>query len=517
MNCPVLSALSGLSAIQGRIVIGCSGGRDSLSLAFGCYLLYQAGKLPTLPTLIHINHGIQPANDDWANFVRAWADEHGFDCQVVALGLGRANESQARQARYHAMSGLINNDDVLLTAHHQDDQAETVLMRLINGAGVQGLAGMRAWQTLQMGDKTLTIHRPLLGVSRADITAFAHAHELSYVDDPTNETSDNARSFIRNDILPRLATLNPKVADNIAKTATLMDETHTLLHETVLECFGGMLIATSHTPFVSMLDVAKLTALSRPMQSAVVRYWLQGNEPLPPNAQITSDIIALAHRTDTDHQTEIFWRTGGGFFICRYQNRLYRYHHELFLLLNAKTDDTPIVPQGEWVILKALPKPINHTVRPELVEGQHHRGLTGSPRTVLFDESLVLAWHYHQVWQELFFDKQVSIRPIGKTSVRVAVLYQDKTGQTLQGFDKLSGKKLYQKLHIPTWYRQNLWGVSVDGELVLMIGVDRWWVLQSGWFDRLWAMRQVLGQSLCVVRERGTKTDECFAQMGELG
>lgn len=492
MSCPVLSALSGLSAIQGRIVIGCSGGRDSLSLAFGCYLLYQAGKLPTLPTLIHINHGIQPANDDWANFVRAWADEHGFECHVVALGLGRANESQARQARYHAMSCLMNDDDVLLTAHHQDDQAETVLMRLINGAGVQGLAGMRAWQTLQMGDKTLTIHRPLLSVSRADITAFAQAHGLSYVDDPTNDMSDNTRSFIRNDILPRLATLNPKVADNIAKTATLMDEASELLHESMFEVFKSCVADTPHTPFVSMLDVAKLTALSRPMQSAVVRYWLQGNEPLPPNAQITSDIIALAHRTDTDHQTQIFWRTqggavqGGGVVVCRYQDVLYRYHHELFLLLNAKTDDTPIVPQGEKVVLK-------------------------------HNQQFILAWHYHQVWQELFFDKQVSIRPIGKTSVRVAVLYQDKTGQTLQGFDKLSGKKLYQKLRIPTWYRQNLWGVSADGELVLMIGVDRWWVLQSGWFDRLWAMRQALGQSLCVVREHGVNADECFAQMGELG
>lgn len=478
MSCPILSALSGLSAIQGRIVIGCSGGRDSLSLAFGCYLLYWQGALPTLPTLIHINHGIQPANDDWANFVRTWADEHGFICHVVALGLGQANESQARQARYHAMSCLMNDDDVLLTAHHQDDQAETVLMRLIHGAGVQGLAGMRAWQTLQMGDKTLTIHRPLLGVSRADMTAFAQAHGLSYVDDPTNEMSDNARSFIRNDILPRLTTLNPKVVDNLAKTATLMGDATELIHEAVSHAFDLCVLTTPHTPFVNLLDVAKLTALSHPVQSAVVRHWLQHQEPLPPSHQITSDVIALAHRTDTDHQTQIFWRTqggavqGGGVVVCRYQDVLYRYHHELFLLLNAKTDDTPIVPQGEKVVLK-------------------------------HNQQFVLAWYYHQGWQNLFAGKQVSIQPIGKTSVRVAVLYQDKTGQTLQGFDKLSGKKLYQQLKIPTWQRQNLWGVSVDDELVLMIGVDSWWVLQSRWFDRLWATRQAWGQSLCVVRECG--------------
>lgn len=486
-SCPVLSALANLLDIDEPMFVGCSGGRDSMSLAFGCYLLYQQGKLSALPTLIHVNHGIQSANDDWAKFVKTWADEHGFACHVAELGLGVANETHARHARYGAFAKCMNGKGILLTAHHQDDQAETVLMRLITGAGVQGLAGMRAWQQLDVNDNTLTVHRPLLDVSRTDITAFAQAHGLSYVDDPTNETSQNARSLIRNDILPRLATLNPKASAHLAKTATLMNEAGELIDEFTFEKFGSCVIDTPHSPFVRLLDVAKLTALSPPMQSAVVREWVQCHDKLPPTSRLTHDIIALAHRTDTDHRTEIFWRTAGnqsnqdtgGAVICRYGQVLYRYHHSLWQLLCSPTPNT---------------------VHSELVEG-----------LVMLKSNahFALTWQFSAFWQTLFTNQSVHLAPIGKNSVYVHTPYHDKHGKFCHAFDKLSGKKLYQKLRIPTWQRHNLWGMVVGGELVLMFGVDEWWLLQSTWFDTLWAEREQLGASLVRV--------ECFAQMGKLG
>ncbi|WP_066803741.1 tRNA lysidine(34) synthetase TilS [Moraxella oblonga] len=484
MSCPILDVLGGLADIDKAVFVGCSGGRDSMSLAFGCYLLYQSGVLKKLPTLIHINHGIQNANDEWADFVKTWANERGFVCHVVCLYLGQSNETHARDARYHAIANLMQEGDVLLTAHHADDQAETVLMRLINGAGVQGLSGIKAWQNRTISGKNLTIHRPFLAISRQDITDFAHRHGLAYVDDPTNDTTDNARSFIRNDILPSLATLNPKVKDNIAKVATFMGEASELLHQMMSEKFEQVLIATPHTLVVSMLDVAKLVTLSKPMQSAVVRHWVQGDEVLPPNAQITKDVVALAHRTDNDHRVQIFWQVSGAghaFVICRYKHILYRYRQELFLLLNTHVDDTPIVPQTKQTILKQ-------------------------------NEQFLLVWRYPQSLEFLFIHKTVCIQPIGKTSVRVVVMYQNKNGQHRQGFDVLSNKKLYQTLNIPTWQRQNLWGLYVNDELVMMMGVDGWWLTDSTMLGALMAMSDEFGDTFVSVCQR----DEYFAQTASL-
>lgn len=459
--CPILTALASLAHIDRPLYVACSGGRDSMALAYGCFLLYKQGKLSALPTLLHVHHGMQRANDEWAVFVADWAREHGFACQILPLNLNKKTETTARHARYHALATAMREDGVLLVAHHSDDQAETVLMRLINGAGVQGLSGMRVWWTRRVADRELTIHRPLLSVSREDITTFVHTHALAYVDDPTNDTTDNTRSFIRHEILPRLTALNPKTSQNIARTATLMDNAHALISETTFELFGACATFSGHTPFVSCLSVSKVQGLAEYEQLAVVRYFVQGGDPLPPNHQTVSDVLSLIARTDGDHQTRIFWQNDGvqdgqAYTFCRYQNTLYRYHHELFLLVQ----DEPCC-DGVWL---------------------------GDDEKILLkhNERFALFLYNHLGVQALFYGKSALIKPITRTDVLfIHQPYVDKGGHEQIGFIKLHGKKLYQFLKIPTWQRTNLWAIYVNDEPVIMMGMEQMWLTKSAMFDEL--------------------------------
>nr|WP_243443395.1 tRNA lysidine(34) synthetase TilS [Psychrobacter sp. JCM 18903] len=118
-----------------RIWLACSGGRDSLALAALCVQLYRQGKLPFLPQLLHVNHGLQADSETWAMHVAHWAAVQQIPCRILRAQVNGYDEQAARQARYDVMRAQLNQDDVLLLAHHADDQAETVLMRLIQGAG----------------------------------------------------------------------------------------------------------------------------------------------------------------------------------------------------------------------------------------------------------------------------------------------------------------------------------------------------------------------------------------------
>lgn len=234
------------------LYLACSGGRDSLSLAFACYLLFKNGQLASLPTLIHINHRLQAISDSWAGQVADFAKQYGFSYHCVALTLAKNDEKTARDARYQAFFELMADTGVLLLAHHADDQAETLLMRLINGAGVVGLSAMAVWQDRQVGDKSLALFRPMLTISRESISDFASVHRLPYVDDPTNTAGDNHRAIIRTQLLPILKKLNPKAPSNIARSAFLLGEARALLDKQTNTNYQHCL-GEAQSPFLARL------------------------------------------------------------------------------------------------------------------------------------------------------------------------------------------------------------------------------------------------------------------------
>ncbi len=200
-----------------RIWLACSGGRDSLTLAALCLQLYHQGRLAFLPQLLHVDHNLQSASHLWANHVAKWAQAQQLPCTVLQAQVKGSDEQAARLARYKIMLAHINQGDVLLLAHHADDQAETVLMRLMQGAGVKGLAAMQAWREQSQGVRHNVLWRPWLSVRRANISSSAQRLQLPYIDDPTNDNGDNVRSSLRRDIMPLLANYNPNVIENIAR------------------------------------------------------------------------------------------------------------------------------------------------------------------------------------------------------------------------------------------------------------------------------------------------------------
>ncbi|TBU77667.1 tRNA lysidine(34) synthetase TilS [Pseudomonas daroniae] len=256
-----------------------SGGLDSSVLL---HLLVQASRHNALPPIsaIHVHHGLQAAADAWPAHCQRLCDELGVSLSIqhVQVEPGASLERAAREARYGAFAAALNAGEVLLLAQHQDDQAETVLYRLLRGAGVQGLAAMADSRPLADGHAV----RPLLGVPRSVLEAYAAAHGLLWVDDPSNTDTGLARNFLRQEILPRLQRHWPKAAQVLARAAEHQAEAQGLLQalaELDMQHARGRL--NLDWLDIPCLDLQALRQLSDARQRNLLRYWLADFTRLP--------------------------------------------------------------------------------------------------------------------------------------------------------------------------------------------------------------------------------------------
>lgn len=245
-----------------RIWLAFSGGLDSTVLL---HLLHAQG-LQGLHAL-HIHHGLQGAADTWARQCQAQCRKLDVPCEILHVNIGPADaagpEAAARIARYNALRSRMSPGDVLVTAHHRDDQAETVLLRLLRGAGVAGLAAMRPVTNFAPG----VLWRPLLQTPRSEILAHAKSARLKWIEDPHNHAPRYARSFLRKDVMPRLREHWPQADVSLARAAEHCAEATTLLDELALQDLTTLRQAQT-------LSVAGLLAISAPRRRNVLRYWL---------------------------------------------------------------------------------------------------------------------------------------------------------------------------------------------------------------------------------------------------
>ena len=225
----VAEAIAGHLSRDALLVLGLSGGIDSVVL----FHLVRACQ-PTLGfrfSCVHVHHGLSARADQWAEFCRSLCVAHGvpFDLQRVSVARDdpAGIEAAARAARRRVFATI--EADALLTAHHQDDQAETLLLQLLRGAGPKGLAAMATWHH-PPGWKAAQL-RPLLGVTRADIRAYAEQHRLRWVEDESNLDSRYRRNALRNVLLPQLARHFPGYAATLARAAALQGEAAELLDD----------------------------------------------------------------------------------------------------------------------------------------------------------------------------------------------------------------------------------------------------------------------------------------------
>ena len=430
--------------LQGRrIWLACSGGRDSLALAALCVQLYQQGRLPFLPQLLHVNHGLQADSAIWAAHVANWAKAQKIPCTILQAHVNGHDEQAARQARYDVMRAQLNQDDVLLLAHHADDQAETVLMRLIQGAGVNGLSGMHPWRVQTKGTHRIVLWRPWLTIQRASISAYAQNLKLSYIDDPTNDGGDNVRSGLRRDIMPVLAKYNPNVIDNIARSAQLLSDAQLTVNAQGAKDLQWTEVASLQLSSAQrVLNIDELQKLPLYRQRQLLHYWLGQDEPLPPAKQLVDNVFSLSQRHDHDHQTELFWQgRKQSYTIRRYRQQLYRLSNDWLKWL-----ELPLAEQTQTLL--------NLTVA-DKADSESFSMTLRSDDTFTWQLQILP----NEVMRLLESYKVESDKD--KIEITFAPLNRNQRVQTALASRPQSGKKLYQTLGIPSWMRESLVVVSM--------------------------------------------------------
>jgi tRNA(Ile)-lysidine synthase len=314
-----------------------SGGLDSHALLHALCKLRAV--LDAEIGAVHVNHGLQQDADHWESQCRQVCA--GLQVPYVSLTVdgkarrGESPEAAARSARYTALADWLPAQHCLLTAQHQDDQAETLLLQLLRGSGVNGLAAMPVLTTLGAGRHL----RPLLAVSREMLQQYADANGLSWIEDPSNADTAFDRNYLRQQVLPVLRERWPAVASSLSRSAShCADAAHLLadLAEQDLHALTGR---------ENTLSLTGIVALPYARQGNVLRHWIKQLSGKTPPAAVLARILHDVTGSRRDSEPCVRW---GSFEIRRYRE-------EMFLLHQTGIEDQP--GEKDWVLAGPLALP----------------------------------------------------------------------------------------------------------------------------------------------------------------
>ncbi len=294
--------------------VGFSGGLDSTVLLHSLAEL----KLPIALRALHINHQISPNALSWQHQCAQFCQQMGvpfFAEKVQVESTGKGIEDAARAARYQIFEQYVGADDCLFTGHHSNDQVETLLLRLMRGTGLRGLAAIAGERFLYSNGKLV---RPLLHFSRAELEAYARAQKLCWVEDESNQDDHYDRNFLRNQVIPLLQARWPAFMRKWQQTADLCARQEGLLEEFAhldLQQAGPCKERVGQS-----IDLLWVKSLSSARRQNLLRYWLR---------QMGCDLPEIAHLQQLEHQLfnarvdasiEVSW---GGYSLRPYQTRLF--------------------------------------------------------------------------------------------------------------------------------------------------------------------------------------------------
>ncbi|MGB5396951.1 MAG: tRNA lysidine(34) synthetase TilS [Gammaproteobacteria bacterium] len=302
---------------QASYLIAYSGGVDSH------VLLHLCQRLGLKLRAVHVHHGLQAQADGWTKHCERICAQLEVDLSVLRVDAsparGESPEDAARKARYAAFQQVLTPGECLLTGHHANDQAETLLLQLMRGAGAAGLAAMPACKPFAGSWHG----RPLLEFSRADMLAYASAESLDWIEDPSNCDTDYDRNLLRRNVLPLLHERWPTVEKSISRSAALQQESLALI-----ETLAGIDLAAVSTNDARVLSASRLQTLSRARQINLLRTWLRLHAGRSPGRnQLLQLVDSLVPAAD-DAAPLIQW---GGIEIRRFQQHVY--------LLSETTED----------------------------------------------------------------------------------------------------------------------------------------------------------------------------------
>jgi len=292
--------------------VALSGGLDSSVLLHGmCELRQEFNDIAV--RAIHIDHGLHPESAEWAAQVEVFCRKLSVNLNSAVVrvdrGTGDGVEAAARRARYRALSEKLVKGEYLLTGHHQDDQTETLLLRLLRGSGTRGLASIANRREFGCG----WLLRPLLEMSRREMEAYANSAGISWIEDSSNIDTAIDRNFLRHEIVPILRQRWPAMGRTIGRAARLAGESARLL-DVLAEVDGRELIRGR------ALEVGGLRRLDPARQRNVVRYRLRAlGLTVPSEVQLRAGLTQLLIARE-DAQPVLRWSGGQ---IRRYRNGLY--------------------------------------------------------------------------------------------------------------------------------------------------------------------------------------------------
>jgi tRNA(Ile)-lysidine synthase len=391
-----------------HIYVGYSGGLDSSVLL---HALSGQAKFRQRVTAVHVNHGLSPQAAKWVKHCKGYCSELKIPLIVKCANLKpRANiEEVARNARYDIFKSLLLRGECLVLAHHLNDQAETLLLQLLRGTGVDGLAAMVKTKPFAQG----TLLRPLLQHSRSSLEGYAKYYQLTWVEDESNENIEFSRNFLRQEILPQLRLRWPKVITNLVQASEHCRQAQSNLDDlAVIDC------PQLHHPSGQLKLTRDLTALPSARLSNILRYWLKSNRIGVPSTKTFNRLITELIHAKPDANPKVSW---GKYCIRRYQDVLY--------LVKDSLDSLPSCL--EWT---SFPKPLKIDTLGSLYAVASKGGLkvtTGSQVIVRFRQG-----GENFIWKR----------------------------QTKQL------KKLFQDWQIPPWLRNHIPLVYIDNQLACIVG-----------------------------------------------
>ncbi|HEX4377158.1 MAG TPA: tRNA lysidine(34) synthetase TilS [Steroidobacteraceae bacterium] len=261
-----------------KFCLAYSGGMDS------CALLHALAEVRRRAAIriraVHVNHQLQPQAADWARAARSMACSIDVPCRVLTVRVARVPggslEAAARDARYQALRAELKPGELLLTAHHQDDQFETVLLALMRGSGVRGLRAMEA--STPFGQTKLL--RPLLDIPREQLQTYLEQHAVAWSEDPSNEDRRFDRNYLRHVVIPALRARWPAAAASAGRSAAHLAEADTMLEQMAQQSLRSARDGRA-------LRISALRSLPDAARRNVLRRWLAGHGlPMPDQARL---------------------------------------------------------------------------------------------------------------------------------------------------------------------------------------------------------------------------------------
>ncbi|MGI2116262.1 tRNA lysidine(34) synthetase TilS [Shewanella oncorhynchi] len=446
--CDFLAAQS--LAPDSKLVLAYSGGVDSEVLAFG--LSQFARQHPEFNyQLVYVHHGLSDNAEAWAQHCLERGQYYDLPVTVERVAVNRGPrlslEAEARKVRYQAIERHLSENDVLLTAHHEDDQLETILLALKRGQGPKGLAAMGQVQALAQGKQL----RPLLDISREQIEAYAKQQGLVHIEDESNQDDKYDRNFLRLEIIPRLKARWPSIATTASRSAALCAEQQATLDLQVSERLPLWLTqAPYHTQSVFKLD--GFAEQSADWQALLLRGFIESQGfALPSKVQLKQIITQLLNAKD---DAKVHIRVGEC-EIRRFANQVY-----LFKYQTHKRHTQPVswtLPQHDFI---------------SLLQGD-------STELVVLPEGLANGEQIRLIVTEQ--GPRVRLPwPNEVVSVRYQLAGQFRCHPHSRGKGR-ELKKLWQEFAIPPWVREKVGFVFYGEQLVMAIGlwVEKGFIVES--------------------------------------